>query len=136
MKACLNCQKEYENKREASKFCSDKCRVAYNRKHPKNSISKVQMQVLYNQVLELIGSIPSAPFEGITQQQNGTPTATSHTTKQQLGIELTFQQHMNKISTLVFPDERQDYILVVQSATNISEKQKQLLILNLKQSVG
>jgi hypothetical protein len=64
MKTCLNCQKEYQHKREASKFCSDRCRVAYNRKHPKQTVSPVQMQVLYNSMLELVGKI-GAPSENV-----------------------------------------------------------------------
>jgi len=50
--------------------------------------------------------------------------------------EPTFQQHMNKIATLLFTDERQDYIKVVEAATNLSEKQKSLLIVNLRHSAG
>jgi hypothetical protein len=32
MNKCINCNKEYEAKRTSSKFCSDRCRIAYNRK--------------------------------------------------------------------------------------------------------
>ena len=56
MKGCLNCKKEYDNKRDASKFCSAKCRVMYNRKNPKKTITPVQMQVLYNAVLDALAS--------------------------------------------------------------------------------
>lgn len=68
MKQCLNCQKEFEYKREAAKFCSDRCRVQYNRKHPKEGVTKVQMQVLYNEVLDLIQkakSEPQQPYFGV-----------------------------------------------------------------------
>jgi len=63
MKGCLNCQKEYENKREASKFCSTKCRVMYNRKFPKkkDGVSKTQLQVIYNAILEKVGELKAAP---------------------------------------------------------------------------
>lgn len=54
MKDCLQCGEKYENKRETSKFCSDKCRVKYNRKNPKQGVTKLQMQVLYNSVLALV----------------------------------------------------------------------------------
>jgi hypothetical protein len=63
MKICLNCQKEYQNKREASKYCSDKCRVAYNRKHPQNSVSKTQVQVLYNEMLEMVAIMKESGLE-------------------------------------------------------------------------
>lgn len=59
MKVCLNCQELYENKREASKFCSTSCRVMYNRKHPKpkETITVGQMQNIYNSILEVVGKI-------------------------------------------------------------------------------
>ena len=58
MKPCLHCQKDYEFKRAASKFCSDKCRVAYNRRHPKQgAVTPMQVQVLYNAVLEMVGNM-------------------------------------------------------------------------------
>lgn len=57
MKNCLNCNTEFRPKREHAKFCSDKCRVAYNRNHPAGSVTKTQLQVLYNAFLEAIGKI-------------------------------------------------------------------------------
>lgn len=53
MKQCLNCHTEFEYKRESAKFCSDKCRATYNRAHPKQLVTPIQMQVLYNEILEL-----------------------------------------------------------------------------------
>ena len=35
MKECLFCKKEFEAKKAHSKFCSDKCRVYFNRVNPK-----------------------------------------------------------------------------------------------------
>lgn len=59
MKACLNCGQDYKNKRDSSKFCSDKCRVYFNRKNPKpkESVSLLQMQVLYNEMLDWVGKM-------------------------------------------------------------------------------
>lgn len=55
---CLNCENEFEEKRkDTAKFCSAKCRVKYNRKYPKSGITKVQMGVLYNSLLEVMGRI-------------------------------------------------------------------------------
>lgn len=54
MNQCLHCKKEYEAKRAHSKFCSTSCRVMYNRKHPAGSLSKVQVQALYNQMMEFM----------------------------------------------------------------------------------
>lgn len=63
MKECLECKKLYQFKREASKFCSDKCRVKWNRHHPKetDTVSKMELKVLYNAVLEMVGKLNVAP---------------------------------------------------------------------------
>lgn len=61
MKECLSCKKEFEPKRPHGKFCSDKCRVAYNRANPGQSVSKVNMQVLYNEMMAAIQKIGSQP---------------------------------------------------------------------------
>lgn len=53
MIACLNCKKDFEPKRPHAKFCSDKCRVAWNRANPQGKVTKLQMQSLYNEILEL-----------------------------------------------------------------------------------
>lgn len=74
MKICLNCQKEFEYKREAAKFCSDKCRVMYNRKNPTNGVSLVQFKVLYNEVLNLVSQIKTVPLQ--TQQETLRPAKT------------------------------------------------------------
>ncbi len=59
---CLNCQKEFEPiRKDIAKFCSVKCRVQHGRKNPKNSITRVQAQVLYNAMLELVDKIQSQP---------------------------------------------------------------------------
>lgn len=61
MKECLNCKKEYEAKRPHAKFCSVNCRVQYNRTHPKDVITKTQVQVLYNQMLEMMSQLKQEP---------------------------------------------------------------------------
>jgi hypothetical protein len=61
MKQCLNCQAEFEYKRESAKFCSDKCRAAYNRAHPSQQVTKLQMQLLYNEMMELAKKMQSGP---------------------------------------------------------------------------
>lgn len=55
MKECLSCKSEYEPKREASKFCSDKCRVKYHRKNgKKNEVKPVQVQALFNSMMDML----------------------------------------------------------------------------------
>lgn len=57
MKKCLNCQKEFDYKREAAKFCSDRCRVQYNRKNPTSSLKPFQMQELFNAIMGAVNTI-------------------------------------------------------------------------------
>lgn len=43
---CLNCQKEFENKRKSAKFCSPRCRVYFNRKDSVTvSVAKEEVSV-------------------------------------------------------------------------------------------
>ena len=66
---CLNCQKEFEPKRkDTAKFCSATCRVQYNRVNPKDKVTKVQMQVLYNTMMERLGQIE---YKEITEASYG-----------------------------------------------------------------
>jgi len=60
---CDTCGDEYEYRRKTSRFCSDKCRMAFGRENPKpeSQVSKVQMQVLYNAVLDLVSNVNFAP---------------------------------------------------------------------------
>lgn len=53
MKQCLNCKTEFDYKRDTAKFCSDKCRAAWNRANPDRAVTKFQMQALYNEMIEL-----------------------------------------------------------------------------------
>ena len=55
MKECLQCQGQFKSKSATVKFCSTKCRVKYHRKHPKQNketITDLNIRVLYNQMLE------------------------------------------------------------------------------------
>lgn len=58
MKQCLNCQNDFEYKREAAKFCSDLCRVQYNRKNPKKTTPVSPcMQEMFNSIMAGINAI-------------------------------------------------------------------------------
>ncbi len=61
MAKCLYCESEYKAKKSTSRYCSDSCRVMYNRKNkktkPTEGVTKAQMQVLYNQMLELAANL-------------------------------------------------------------------------------
>jgi len=60
MKECLNCNKFFEAKRESAKYCSDKCRVQWNRRNPKKEKGLTelqQMKVMYNSLIEKIDNL-------------------------------------------------------------------------------
>ena len=146
MKGCLHCKKEFEAKKETAKFCSTSCRVMWNRKNgnkTKDAIQPFQMQVLYNSMMDLIdktiekfGEIPEfeIPVGLQPSKKNGIHNTTSHTAGQKLGIEKTFQQYMNEIADLEYEQEFKDKASEIQSATNLSQKQKDLLLINMRTS--
>lgn len=82
-KECLNCKKEFEAKKDTAKYCSDSCRVMWNRsplnKKEKGLTDLQQMKVMYNSLMEKIDKLsfptiqvqPSAKlvsFDGIVHQ--------------------------------------------------------------------
>lgn len=130
MKQCLNCQTEFQYKRGAAKFCSNKCRAAYNRAHPKQSVTPIQMQVLYNSVLEAINQINA---------RNGQPPAFGAVIEpikpnriQSQDDLPTFQSLLNGMASLLFADDKNEYELKIRSATHLTDKQRELLLNNLR----
>ena len=92
MKECLHCKKGFEPKKPTRKFCSDSCRVMYHRKHGKqDTVSKVQMQVLYNSLMDKIEQMASQPISVLPPTQiasfNGVISSTTVTPK--VGIKRT-----------------------------------------------
>lgn len=138
---CLNCGKDIEAKTERRKYCSDACKMKYFRKHgKKNELKPYQMKVLYDAILELISNPSNSqlgkiyPQLGITKEEVGSPQAISTTSKYSLGELKTFQQHMNEIAELQYEDEYRKKYAEIEAAENLSEKQKNLLYHNMKQS--
>jgi len=131
MKGCLHCKKEFEAKKETAKFCSTSCRVMWNRKNgnkTKDAIQPFQMQVLYNSLLEMIDKVGKnnqlPPVIGtIIAQKSELPVSGK-----------TFQQYMNEIADLEYEQEFKDKATEIQSATNLSQKQKDLLLINMRTS--
>jgi len=127
MKTCLNCKKEYQHKREASKFCSDKCRVAYNRKHPRQAVSTVQMQVLYNAVLELLGNAgkiqQTAPIAPKTTYQAAASRATSQISTQDL-----MRKYVEERRDFTCEEEYREWLRRLQDDNRLTNKQKELII--------
>lgn len=129
MKECLHCKNRYESSKDFSKFCSTKCRVAYNRKNPKQSLNKVQVQVLYNAIMERLGQIEYKPttgasFDGKKNIPNDDP--------------LTFQAPKIALKSFDYYrmakkelNDEEDWLkmkIEIQKATHLTEKQKNLLL--------
>ena len=129
MKECLRCQKEFNAKRESAKFCSTNCRVQYNRVHgKKKAISTVQVQVLYNEILDMVNVVK--------KQGNGESRVVYHGNPIQASVvprsQKTVQQFLNEISELEYEQEYRDKADEIEQAIHLTEKQRNLLILNLK----
>ncbi len=70
MKKCLRCQKDFEPKNPKGKFCSDKCRVYWNRvnAHAKN------VKRAINEVAKMeSGEKPKTSFEAFLKEMEGRP---------------------------------------------------------------
>lgn len=62
IKKCLKCNENFEAKKDTAKYCSDSCRVMFNRNNPNKQRvlpvdPTIQAQVIYNSVLEMLGKI-------------------------------------------------------------------------------
>lgn len=153
MRECLNCKKEYQHKREASKFCSGKCRVKYNRDHPQDKVTKVQMQVLYNMALSALEQLNSDSFKSTNLNIPGTvELPTDYLTATKIGVLgnnkqveplnlsrpqialKSFQQHMNELADLETEYDYKKKAGEIEAADNLSRKQKDLLLTNMRQS--
>lgn len=64
MKECLHCKKQFQEKKDTAKYCSDSCRVMFNRNKPKvkkEVITELKMEVLYNAMLDLVSKVNFVP---------------------------------------------------------------------------
>jgi hypothetical protein len=130
MKNCLKCNKEFEPKKNTAKFCSTSCRVMYNRKHSKQSVTPVQMQVLYNSMLELIEkakSEPMQPYFGVVTKDE---VKWGETIKEPVKIKLkrsfaTLQALINECQSM------EDYLPLreeIEAAEHLTDKEKAILL--------
>lgn len=128
MRTCLRCQKEYEFKREASKFCSDKCRVAYNRKHPKQgAVSQMQLQVLYNAVLDLVGNT-GKPQQTVIAAPKTSYQAPISKPIPQISAQDLMHKFVEARRECTCEDEYRSWLKQLQEDSRLSNKQKELII--------
>lgn len=129
MRECLNCKAQYEFKREASKFCSPKCRVQYNRKHPKQTLTKLQIQVLYNQLSDALDKINSGAFLTPVKPQTSPPQPNPYFQPQsQNKPRISFEEYVEKKREC---ETEEDWVAVkakILGDPNLSSRQKEMLI--------
>lgn len=131
MKECLHCKKEFKNTKESAKFCSTSCRVMWNRKNgnkTKKALQPLELQVLYNSLLDAIEK-----FGNINGQHQGAVKVVVEQNVVQ-DDEKSFQQYLNEIADLEYEQEFKDKATEIQSATNLSQKEKDLLLTNMRTS--
>lgn len=134
MNRCLNCENEYEPKRAASKFCSDNCRVKYHRKHgKKNSVSKFQLDVLYNSLLGLAERIekglPSVQQEFKERQLSNSLNGLSNLgSVPKIKIRRTFENFVTLKRECECEEDWLKLRQEIENADNLSQKQIHLLL--------
>lgn len=153
MKACLNCEKEYQHKRESSKFCSDKCRVMYNRKNKvdrEKQLEKGIMEIL-NETKAAVKQMSSDLFMFGQARMDGQPLIAGITPetpfkvvasdeplsfdkmKQEITSKPTYLQLLNGMANIHFSDEKEDYAKKIYAADHLSQRQIDALINALRQ---
>jgi hypothetical protein len=139
---CLQekCDKEFESKTGRRKFCSDSCKMKYFRKHGKKGIvTPMQMQVLYNSVLEMVGKInygvvPTILDAPKTYSQSGSISRSTfeHTDVKQpftarVSVEKTFDQFKEAKRECENEEDWEKIKAEIENST-LTTKQKNLLI--------
>lgn len=128
---CLKCEKEYQPKKETSKFCSTSCRVMWGRKNKSTVSQSVQMKVLVNTILDKLDKVD---FVVSSPAVYDVPKIKNSTFDEPKVSSKSFQQYMNEISGLEYEQEFRAKAEEIQSATNLSQKQKDLLLINMRTS--
>jgi hypothetical protein len=138
-KLCEQCGIEFKYTREAARFCSGKCRVKWNRNNPKKEVSKVQMGVLYNQILDLVSEmknkmtdqlgIPSQRFisETTTPKENPINYFGIPEQKKKIKLKRSFENYQQLRKDCPDEDEWLKLKEEILSAEHLSSKQIVLL---------
>jgi len=138
-KQCLHCNKNFEAKKDSRLYCSTSCRVMRSRKNKGSIKAPKFIEQANNQILaslmekvdRLLGKeinyAPVTPnsFDGRHSQKFEHDELGSGTGK-------TFQQFMNEIPDLQYEAEFKKFVNEVDKATNMSQKQKDLLLINMR----
>lgn len=130
-KICLKCEKQYEAKRDTSKYCSDSCRIGFFNKNKKGNsdqpITVLQLQVLYNSLLEAIGNIPK------TENKNQTILISEkiEAQKEKIQIKRSPANWVELRRSLIDESEYQEWRKELQAADYLTDlEKKQILATN------
>lgn len=134
-KTCLKCGKEFEAKKDTAKYCSDSCKVIYNRNNSKiksDEIKPIQMQVMYNVILQTFEE-----FKKLIDTKIISPVKIDPTPGDPIVVNIsngkTFQQFLNEISELDTEHEYRTKAFEIESS-DLTRKQKDLLLINMRTS--
>ena len=136
-KKCLQCKEEYQPKKSTSKFCSTSCRVMWGRKNKSTVSPNIQMKVLVNTILEKLENIQftqiNYPVLDAPKIENLTHDEPKQWQEPKVSSK-SFQQYMNEIAGLEYEQEFKDKAAEIQSDAFLSQKQKDLLFINMRTS--
>jgi hypothetical protein len=126
----LNCDKEFNPKRESRKYCSDSCRVIYHRKHgKKNQISKFQMQTLYNEVLSMVQDLnkPTNEIKPYEQPQTNYPINTTPLKITPPSAPKSYLQYLNEKRELENEEQYNTWLGQLENDPYLTTPQKKVL---------
>lgn len=143
MSKCLQCEKEYKAKRPTRKFCSANCRIKYYRAHKKDTpiekektiVGKVELEVLYNKILELV-SKAETPSEKNIEFDISTPIGEVHSLfhnlnepdKQKQKIRRSFGNFFSMKRDCESEDAWNELRIEIEEADYLTEKERNSLL--------
>jgi DNA-directed RNA polymerase subunit RPC12/RpoP len=109
---CLNCEKEFDAKRETAKYCSTNCRVKFFNKNGKNgAVTKLDLKVVYNELLDLAQKLSASANQPKVFDAQKLPTTHSDEPKQWQETIHT-QQPLDKVAqfleNIAYADSRKE----------------------------
>lgn len=101
----------------------------YNRKHPKQSITPVQMQVLYNSILEAVNQISNKNGQpeaiAVVSQPQPTISAQSHKVVPKVAAEAIMRKYIEDRRCCSGEDEYMTWLEKLQNDPRLTDEQKE-----------
>lgn len=149
MKTCLRqkCQKEFEPTKPKQKFCSAKCKTYYSREEKKekelkfaapNPIEK-KIDALFEKLDNIVFVAPTeASYDGSRLPKGyaaDEPLSFDRLKNEaaNASTQPTYLSLLNGMAGILFADEKEEYEIKIRKATNLTDKQRDALLSNLKQ---